>query len=247
MKILAVSDLHFGLAQFDWVAQQAERFDLVIIAGDLLDVAGHLDLDSQITVVVKYLRTISAKTRLLVCSGNHDGDVKNERDELKDRAARSQAHLEALEEEVRRAARGTAAGGDAELARAQTELRDTRVELKKVEADRTRLGERLQQTEAERATLVERAAELDVEREREQLDIGPIEADHAQGPERAVPGRRGRLRCGDELVDARERAREPRHVGRGTSEDGEADRPVEPGSSELVCCGAERDGLVRPC
>jgi Icc-related predicted phosphoesterase len=78
MKILAVSDLHFGLAQFDWVAQQAERYDLVIIAGDLLDLGGHLDLDSQITIVVKYLRTISAKTRLLVCSGNHDGDEKNE-------------------------------------------------------------------------------------------------------------------------------------------------------------------------
>jgi Icc-related predicted phosphoesterase len=81
MKILAVSDLHFGLAQFDWVAQQAEQYDLVIIAGDLLDIGGHLDLDSQIAVVVKYLRAISQKTRLLVCSGNHDGDEKNEAQE----------------------------------------------------------------------------------------------------------------------------------------------------------------------
>jgi len=82
MKILAVSDLHFGLKQFDWVSQQAERYDLVIIAGDLLDIGGHLDLDSQITIVVKYLRTISAKTRLLVCSGNHDGDEKNDDQEF---------------------------------------------------------------------------------------------------------------------------------------------------------------------
>lgn len=81
MKILVVSDLHFGLTQFDWVAQQADRYEVVIIAGDLLDIAGHLDLDSQITVVVKYLRTISAKTRLLVCSGNHDGDEKNDQEE----------------------------------------------------------------------------------------------------------------------------------------------------------------------
>jgi Icc-related predicted phosphoesterase len=81
MKILAVSDLHFGLAQFDWIAQQASRYDVVIIAGDLLDLGGHLGIDSQITVVVKYLRTISAKTRLLVCSGNHDGDEKNESQE----------------------------------------------------------------------------------------------------------------------------------------------------------------------
>ncbi|HEX2860368.1 MAG TPA: metallophosphoesterase [Lacunisphaera sp.] len=77
MKILAVSDLHFGLAQFDWVLLQAPRYDLVVIAGDLLDLGGHLDLDSQITVVAKYLRTIGTKTRLLVCSGNHDGDEKN--------------------------------------------------------------------------------------------------------------------------------------------------------------------------
>lgn len=81
MRILAVSDLHFGLNQFDWVVQQAERYDAVIIAGDLLDIAGHLDLDSQITIVVKYLRTISGRTRLLVCSGNHDGDAKNETQE----------------------------------------------------------------------------------------------------------------------------------------------------------------------
>lgn len=81
MRILAVSDLHFGLNQFDWVVQQAGNYDVVIIAGDLLDIAGHLDLDSQITVVVKYLRTISAKTQLLVCSGNHDGDARNEMQE----------------------------------------------------------------------------------------------------------------------------------------------------------------------
>jgi Icc-related predicted phosphoesterase len=81
MKILAVSDLHFGLTQFDWVAQQAGNYDAVILAGDLLDVGGHLDLDAQITVVVKYLRTISARTKLLVCSGNHDGDEKNDTQE----------------------------------------------------------------------------------------------------------------------------------------------------------------------
>lgn len=77
MKLLAVSDLHFGLNQFDWLAQRAAAYDAVVIAGDLLDIAGHLDLDSQITVVGRYLRTIGAATRLFVCSGNHDGDEKN--------------------------------------------------------------------------------------------------------------------------------------------------------------------------
>lgn len=81
MKLLAVSDLHFGLAQYDWVVQQAERFDGVIIAGDLLDIAGHLDLDAQITVVARYLRTLASRTRLFVCSGNHDGDETDSSDE----------------------------------------------------------------------------------------------------------------------------------------------------------------------
>jgi Icc-related predicted phosphoesterase len=81
MTLLAVSDLHFGLTQFDWLVQEAPRHDAVIIAGDLLDISGHLELDDQILVVSKYLRRISEQTRLLVCSGNHDGDAKNEHQE----------------------------------------------------------------------------------------------------------------------------------------------------------------------
>ncbi len=77
LKLLAVSDLHFSLGQFDWLVQEAPRYDAVIIAGDLLDIAGHLDLDSQIVVVAKYLRTLGSRTRLLVCSGNHDGDERD--------------------------------------------------------------------------------------------------------------------------------------------------------------------------
>ncbi len=77
LKLLAVSDLHFSLSQFDWLMQEAPRYDAVIIAGDLLDIAGHLDLDSQIVVVAKYLRTLGSRTRLLVCSGNHDGDERD--------------------------------------------------------------------------------------------------------------------------------------------------------------------------
>jgi Icc-related predicted phosphoesterase len=81
LKLLAVSDLHFGLTQFDWLVQQTDKYDVVVIAGDLLDIAGHLDLDAQILIVAKYLRLISAKKPLLVCSGNHDGDSKNANDE----------------------------------------------------------------------------------------------------------------------------------------------------------------------
>jgi Icc-related predicted phosphoesterase len=77
VRILAVSDLHYALPQFDWLEKQAGQFDAVVVAGDLLDIAGHLDLEGQIVVVGKYLARIGADRPLLVSSGNHDGDEKN--------------------------------------------------------------------------------------------------------------------------------------------------------------------------
>lgn len=82
MKILVVADLHYSLKHFDWVERVAGIYDLVVIAGDLLNIAGHVDLDAQIVVVLKYLQRISEKVTLLVSSGNHDGDFKNEAGEF---------------------------------------------------------------------------------------------------------------------------------------------------------------------
>jgi Icc-related predicted phosphoesterase len=82
MRILVVADLHYSLKQFDWVGSVAGEYDLVIVAGDLLDLAGHADLDTQIVVVLKYLDRIRSQAPLLVSSGNHDGDVKNDADEF---------------------------------------------------------------------------------------------------------------------------------------------------------------------
>ena len=39
MRGLLVSDLHYALKQFDWVHAVADRFDLVVIAGDSLDIS----------------------------------------------------------------------------------------------------------------------------------------------------------------------------------------------------------------
>ncbi len=75
MKLLAVSDLHYGLPQFEWLVARAARYDAIVIAGDLLDLASPVDLDTQIIVVSKYLDRIREETVLIVCSGNHDGDV----------------------------------------------------------------------------------------------------------------------------------------------------------------------------
>jgi Icc-related predicted phosphoesterase len=82
MKLLLVADLHYSLPQFDWLVKEAGQFDLVVIAGDLLDISSVLDPDVQIVVVLRYLKLISQQVPLVVCSGNHDGDAKNEAGEF---------------------------------------------------------------------------------------------------------------------------------------------------------------------
>jgi len=72
MKILLVADLHYTLRQWDWVLSVGDRFDLVVVAGDLLDIGSIVPLEAQIVVVRKYLDRIAAKGPLLVSSGNHD-------------------------------------------------------------------------------------------------------------------------------------------------------------------------------
>ena len=77
MKCLIVSDLHYNLNQYDWVLKESRSFDIIIIAGDLLDVASIASPKAQITVVTKYLSRLKDNSKLLVCSGNHDLDGRN--------------------------------------------------------------------------------------------------------------------------------------------------------------------------
>jgi Icc-related predicted phosphoesterase len=77
MKLLLVSDLHYTLKQFDWVYGIADRFDLVTIAGDHLDISALAAVEAQMLVISKYLTRIQSKTRLLVSSGNHDLDGRD--------------------------------------------------------------------------------------------------------------------------------------------------------------------------
>ena len=74
MKLLFVADLHYALKQFDWLLANAVRFDAVVIGGDLLELGSTLPIDVQIVVIEKYLARLREQTRVLVCSGNHDGD-----------------------------------------------------------------------------------------------------------------------------------------------------------------------------
>src|SRR5688572_11543888 len=77
MRMLFVADLHYELKQFDWLIANAADFDAVIIGGDLLELGSTLDPDVQIVVVEKYLGRLCQQTRLLVSSGNHDGDARS--------------------------------------------------------------------------------------------------------------------------------------------------------------------------
>jgi Icc-related predicted phosphoesterase len=85
MKCLLVSDLHYTLKQFDWIDRVASEFDLVVLAGDHLDISSTVTLDAQVVVVLNYLRRLREKTTLLVSSGNHD---LNARDEAGEKVAR---------------------------------------------------------------------------------------------------------------------------------------------------------------
>lgn len=72
MKALLVSDIHYRLKQLDWLAAVAPAYDLVVIAGDHLDVASSVAIEAQVSVTLKYLERVAAATKLVVSSGNHD-------------------------------------------------------------------------------------------------------------------------------------------------------------------------------
>jgi len=78
MRILLVADLHYALKQLDWVASVAADYELVIVAGDMLDIASRVSADAQIAVTLEYLSRIAAKTTVIASSGNHDLNARNE-------------------------------------------------------------------------------------------------------------------------------------------------------------------------
>lgn len=72
MRILHVGDLHYTLPQLDWVVRVAPSFDLVVLAGDCLDISSPLALDAQTVVILRYLQLLQSTGRVVIGSGNHD-------------------------------------------------------------------------------------------------------------------------------------------------------------------------------
>jgi hypothetical protein len=69
MDILLTADLHSKSRWFRWLESQAE---LIGIAGDLWDLFSSVDPKTQSIAATSFLRRLSTKTKVAVCSGNHD-------------------------------------------------------------------------------------------------------------------------------------------------------------------------------
>jgi len=78
MRLLVVADIHYALPQYDWLLTVADRFDVVIIAGDLLDTNALVEPSAQSIVVQKYISRLHDQAPLIICSGNHDLDARIE-------------------------------------------------------------------------------------------------------------------------------------------------------------------------
>jgi Icc-related predicted phosphoesterase len=76
VRLLLVSDLHYRLRQFDWLMAAAEdsrvAIDVVVIAGDHLDIGSAVPLEAQAIAVSAQLRHLGARIPVLSASGNHD-------------------------------------------------------------------------------------------------------------------------------------------------------------------------------
>jgi predicted MPP superfamily phosphohydrolase len=72
MKILVSADLHYRSHWFHWLSEQAANFDLICIAGDLLDMFRDEPRMEQSREVSRWIRGLAKATWVAVCSGNHD-------------------------------------------------------------------------------------------------------------------------------------------------------------------------------
>ena len=72
MRVLLVADLHYALPQLDWVVKAAPEFDLVVLAGDQLDLASAVPLDAQSVVILQYATLLHEAGKVVISSGNHD-------------------------------------------------------------------------------------------------------------------------------------------------------------------------------
>ena len=71
MKIFITADLHYRGQWFRLLSRAAE-WDLVCIAGDLLDMFNEEPRIMQARTLSRWIRELAKVTRVAICSGNHD-------------------------------------------------------------------------------------------------------------------------------------------------------------------------------
>jgi predicted phosphodiesterase len=72
MKLVLTADLHFRLHWFRWLTEQAPDFDLICIAGDLLDMFRSDTRIEQAREIGTLIRELADLVPVALCSGNHD-------------------------------------------------------------------------------------------------------------------------------------------------------------------------------
>src|ERR1700736_4021493 len=72
MKLLITADLHFRLHWFRWLIEQAQDFDLICVAGDLLDMFSSESRTAQAREVRNLLKELADVVPVAICSRNHD-------------------------------------------------------------------------------------------------------------------------------------------------------------------------------
>ena len=70
MTILHVTDFHFNKRWFDWLVQSAPPHDLLVMSGDMLNLAIDTPQRKQIEWVSEWIE--SYPRPMCICSGNHD-------------------------------------------------------------------------------------------------------------------------------------------------------------------------------
>jgi predicted MPP superfamily phosphohydrolase len=72
MRLLLTADLHYRIHWLRWLIEQTPDFDLVCIAGDLLDMFKSETRLEQAREITRLIRKLADLVPVAVCSGNHD-------------------------------------------------------------------------------------------------------------------------------------------------------------------------------
>jgi hypothetical protein len=73
VKLLLTADFHYHKPWFEWLLRVANRYDLICIAGDLLDIYHPDGLVPQLIYVYEWMQMLTKlQIPVALCSGNHD-------------------------------------------------------------------------------------------------------------------------------------------------------------------------------